>query len=99
MQLTCPVMCLDSLSQLATLAKGRVPYRICNPNPYLVEVLQALALAFQVTTGDNWGEQNFFLNGMGLDVVEVSVQQVGARKIEKFLKPHPVEVEKGVLKS
>lgn len=76
---------------------GRVPFRICNPNPYPVEVpqRQPLAQVFEVTKGDIQGEQELVLNSDEADVVEVSIRRAGVTEVENDLNLHPVFSLKG----
>lgn len=77
---------------VTTLQGGRVPCRLCNPNPYPVEIpqRQPLAEVTEVTTADIQGEKELILHSVSTDVVEVEVRQMGAIEGNNAMAPHPV---------
>lgn len=84
---------------LAMLSGGRVPCRLCNPNPYPVEVpqRQPLAQVTEVEPTEIQAEQDLFLSRVETDVVEVEVRQIGVLGVAEEAEPHPVMSLKGDL--
>ncbi|KAK1887887.1 Gypsy retrotransposon integrase-like protein 1 [Dissostichus eleginoides] len=62
---------------VAWVVKGRLPIRVCNPNPYPVTIPQRRSLAnvFQVEPSQIWGEKDLVLKTSDPGVVEVDVQE------------------------
>ncbi|KAL7868398.1 hypothetical protein SRHO_G00097820 [Serrasalmus rhombeus] len=71
---------------------GRVPCRLCNPNPYPVKVLQhqILAEVTEVTTANIQGERELILHSVVTDIVEIKVRQMGAMEGNDATAPRPV---------
>ena len=72
---------------------GRVPLRICNPNPFPLELPQRrpLATVTQVDPRDVQGRSKLVLRNTGPQIVEVDVQHVGQTSTEE----HPALALRG----
>lgn len=69
----------------------RVPCRICNPNPYPVEVPPHVALAqvTEVVKAYIQGEQELILNSIAPNIVEVVIRLVGVTEGDGDMHSHP----------
>lgn len=77
---------------VTTLQGGQVACRVCNPNPYPVEVLQRQPLAevTEVAPSDVQGERELVLHSVTTGVVEVEVRQIGVIGGDDAAALHPV---------
>lgn len=80
---------------LATMAEGKVPCRICTPNPYPVEVPQRKPVAQVSEVGEVDIRKELVLNSIAADTVEVSVQWLGSTETEGDARPPLVLSLKG----
>lgn len=85
---------------LATVRAGRVPIRVCNPNPYPVEIPQRLPLAqvVQVNPNDIQTDQELVLRTDSPGVIDVEVRATATTPVppnSPVLFPNPADSLQG----
>ncbi|XP_078800217.1 uncharacterized protein LOC144990904 [Oryzias latipes] len=81
-----------------TLLRGNcLPCRVCNPNPYPVEVpqRQPVAQVTEIDPVDIQGEHELSLQWVDAEVLEVAVRRIGASEETSSSEAHPVLAIRG----